>query len=476
MFNRINENIALAKAILNKKNIIKGSPEYDDYLEIRKLVGNSHGYVGVLTKLRFVEGITDMDELQSIYNVLKNSKLDVNKLHKLSYREILDKFYMDLTDAKNPDFELVHRDDFASFYIVHTHKGILQVGSPAWCIKTKSNWDSYEKTYGTQYVAIANKYLNSIISPNNNYLTNYQSKHAWIRYGVSLGNGKYNMCSDRNTQYVWQNNPTNWTAMGVYKTVQNIHRKVENPSYYMNFSGCELVDEHKNFTYHKVINKELVLKFLTIKESHELYDTMMSDKSTLFLTTAKGYNGPIRIIIMNDFYPQVFCVDNDKDIDYAGMSGKASVKILNRQAAESKDLIWIGLRIKLGLSSLNDVDNSKKLLYRNDKWAVFDTDDFWVVCNLQVDNVQLVQQSFKSMNASLPDPLFFYLKKYRTTRGGEEVRVTVPRSICCDNMEIINPIWNEIRKIKKGKKPPETPKKSMMSKFKDFFSGGGHGH
>ena len=216
-----NENIALGKAILNKQKIVKGSPEYDDYLKIRELVGNSNGYVGILTKLRFIEMIEDMDEIESIYNVLKNSKLDVNKLHKLSYNEILDKFYMDLADAKNPDFELVHRDASYSYYIAHTYKGILQIGSPTWCLKTKSHWDDYKKKYDTQYVAISNKYLNHIISPDNNYLENYNSKHSWIRYGVSMSEKTYTMCNDDNQTYDWRR-PQRYTSYGIYQTIFNI--------------------------------------------------------------------------------------------------------------------------------------------------------------------------------------------------------------------------------------------------------------
>ena len=85
----INENVAFAKSILNKNGISPDSPEYQDYLKIREICGNSNGYVGILTKIRFVENIIDMDEIKSIYDVLKNSKIDVNKLnicfHKIFY-------------------------------------------------------------------------------------------------------------------------------------------------------------------------------------------------------------------------------------------------------------------------------------------------------------------------------------------------------------------------------------------------------
>lgn len=56
----INENIAYAKSILNKSGITADSKEYQDYLKIREICGNNNGYVGILTKIRFVDEITDI--------------------------------------------------------------------------------------------------------------------------------------------------------------------------------------------------------------------------------------------------------------------------------------------------------------------------------------------------------------------------------------------------------------------------------
>ena len=40
-------------------------------------------YVGILTKIRFVDNIDDMEEIQSIFDILKNSKIDITKLNEL---------------------------------------------------------------------------------------------------------------------------------------------------------------------------------------------------------------------------------------------------------------------------------------------------------------------------------------------------------------------------------------------------------
>lgn len=126
---RINENIALAKSILNKQGITTDSPEYQDYLKIREICGTGHGYVGVLTRIRFQDGITDMDEISSIYTILKNSRIDVGKLNKMTYDNILNTFYDEFkTSEKNEDYEVVFKDSEYTYYQVHTYKGIMKTG------------------------------------------------------------------------------------------------------------------------------------------------------------------------------------------------------------------------------------------------------------------------------------------------------------------------------------------------------------
>lgn len=118
---RINENIAQAKAILKRNNL----PETDeDYLKIREIVGNSFGYIGILTRLRYVDDVTDMNEIQSIFDVLRNSKIDIAKLNKMSYDQILDVFYDELSssDKNTEDYKLIFKDKTYSFFRVFTYK------------------------------------------------------------------------------------------------------------------------------------------------------------------------------------------------------------------------------------------------------------------------------------------------------------------------------------------------------------------
>ena len=63
-----------------------------------------------------------MDEIISIFDILRNSKIDINKLNKLSYSEILEMFYDEFDSDKldNKDIELYYKDEQYSYYKVHT--------------------------------------------------------------------------------------------------------------------------------------------------------------------------------------------------------------------------------------------------------------------------------------------------------------------------------------------------------------------
>jgi hypothetical protein len=86
---KVNENIALAKAILNRRGIIQDSSEFGDYLKIREMCQKTPGYVGILTRLRFEDGVSDMDELEHILDTLKEAKIDLGQISKMSYEQIL---------------------------------------------------------------------------------------------------------------------------------------------------------------------------------------------------------------------------------------------------------------------------------------------------------------------------------------------------------------------------------------------------
>jgi hypothetical protein len=54
------------------------------------------------------------------------------------------------------DYELIHKDETYSFFRF-IPKGILEIGSPAWCLKQRVI--NYQAKYPEQWVAIENRFL-----------------------------------------------------------------------------------------------------------------------------------------------------------------------------------------------------------------------------------------------------------------------------------------------------------------------------
>jgi hypothetical protein len=199
---RINENIAQAKSILNKLGI---SQDDKDYLKIREICNNNLGYVGILTRLRFVDNVSDMDEIQSIFDVLKSSRMDLGKLSKMSYEDILNEFWNELHGNDSSGYKLILDDGYYSYYEVSTYEGILSIGSPSWCLKTKSNWLDYDSKYEKQYVAIDSKFKGKLLTPNNSknlFSTRYENdQNPSVRFGVSISKkGNFKMYDDNNNE------------------------------------------------------------------------------------------------------------------------------------------------------------------------------------------------------------------------------------------------------------------------------------
>jgi len=186
------ENVALAKAIMARRSITQDSPEWADYLKIREMCARTPGWVGLITRLRFVDGVEDLDELESVLEVLVSSGIDSGSLMKLTYDQILDRFHEKLVPKGTElGYEVVVKDKLYTIYRVHTYEGIMRIGSPAWCLKTRSNWDKYQAEYPYQFVAIHNDWVGKLISPDTNYLGGYSNKaRPWVRYGFSLAVSK----------------------------------------------------------------------------------------------------------------------------------------------------------------------------------------------------------------------------------------------------------------------------------------------
>lgn len=190
--NKLNENLAQARAILTRNGITQeNTQEWADYQEIRKICATATGYVGLLTRLRFEEGVTDMLELAAILDVLQQNKMDLGKVSRLSYDQILDLFYDELKPdtEKELGYTKLLQDDYFTYYKVSTYKGILNIGSPAWCLKTKSDWNRYQESHPRQFVVVMNKYAKKLFVPADFPSSpdfKYVSPIPHSRFGISL--------------------------------------------------------------------------------------------------------------------------------------------------------------------------------------------------------------------------------------------------------------------------------------------------
>lgn len=409
---KINENIAYAKSILNKNGITQDSPEYQDYLKIREICGNNTNYVGILTKLRIIDGVTDMNEIKSILDILKNSKIEIYKLNKLSYDEILEIFYDELSGEKekNKDIELIYKDSEYSYYRVYTYEGILKIGSPAWCIKTKANWNNYLEKYDQQWVVINNKYLNKLLTPNNNYLQEYKSRDSWVRYGVSIKKNDdltvdWLGFSDNNANMSMD--PSSHTFFGVINTIFNLIAGIKK-SYYESFRGCELYSDSKDWL--RVKNKERFNSRINYREGEGGFKNY---KECYVLFSQTYSSTPLMILINDNLIIGLYLTNDKSEIKFANISGKYSKKMINEYAEKSSDKLFSGIKLKLGFTTLEEIEKEKKFIKKIGKWLIFDrNDDYYMIINSELKDYEIPTETMNGIKCyNMNDPVYWYLNK-----------------------------------------------------------------
>lgn len=371
---KLNENIAYAKSILNKLGILNDSELYNDYLKIREICGVNTGYVGILTKIRFIDNIEDMEEIKSIFDILKNSKIDINKLNKLNYNDILNIFY---NEFNNKDYELYYQDDEYIYYLVHTYEGILQIGSPAWCLKTKKNWDNYKKKYTHQWVVINKKYKNILINPNNNYLDKYYSKEPWIRFGISISleNNTFSFAGYNDNNYNIKLNHNNHTFFGVITTIFNLMDGIKK-SYYDFFSGCEKVD-FGNIPYLKINNYKYIIQRLGIDK------TYFNKDDEMYIIFSKSYSYYPAIFILNENYFKILIITNKKIEEPVKINHNSSIfeNILIDYAKRTNSDFYSGIKLMNNLTTLDEIKKSNNFITKIDNWLIFDSKSHYLIVN-----------------------------------------------------------------------------------------------
>jgi hypothetical protein len=408
---KINENVALAKAILNKKGITTQSEEYSDYLKIRELCGNNHGYVGILTRLRFEDNIEDWSEIVSIYDILKNSKIDVGKINKMGYDDILNLFYDEVkTSNKNDDYEVIFKDSEYTYYRVYTYKGIMKTGSPAWCLKTKSNWDKYQEVYPEQYVIVKNEYKNRLPVPEDDILANYSSRKGYVRYGISVRINSDDTISwtgnDDNNGKI-QFKPESYTFYGVFCTLLNILRGSKK-SYYDEFRGCEKIDGTKN--WHKMVRFEDAFDRLEMPKDYVENDGI----TEVYVCLSESYSLFPVLLIFDNYVPRVIYPLKDKrEVKYSTLSGVVSKKLFEDYAKKSESYLYLGTKLKLQLTTLDDIKKHPKFIEKVDNWLIFDHNKNYYMCvNTNPDEYHIPTRTLSQEQFDIEEePVYYYLYK-----------------------------------------------------------------
>ena len=365
---KLNENIALAKSILRKNGITEDD---EDYLKIREMVGTAVSYVGILTRLRFVDNVTDMEELKSIFEVLRDSKLDLGKLNKMSYEQILDTFYDQMTSPSKEDYELIYKDNSYSFFRVYTYKGILEIGSPAWCLKTKSNWDNYQAKFPEQWVAIDNRHVKSVITPNNSYLGGQYVNRGktYIRYGISF---KHN--TDGTTSWIAHDDndgkcelkPDNHTFYGVLFTTLNLSHGTKKSFYQIFTDDTEYV---KDGIFKIIPGQNHIWNRLGVKPPQNINE---GDENYLFLSKSYSFV-PIVLRLRERSFPCLRIFNNNRKVMHLfsmGVDGFAT-KALNDYVQQPQNISYSSIRLKLGLTTVDELKKNEDFVLQVGKWLVF---------------------------------------------------------------------------------------------------------
>jgi hypothetical protein len=468
---KLNENVAYAKSILNKLGITQDNPEWQDFVKIREICGNNTGYIGILTRLRFSDGVNDFEELESIFDVLKNSKIDVSKLLKMSYQEILYQFYDELhtDDDKNEDFELIYKDETYSYYRVYTYNGILKIGSPSWCLKTKSHWDNYQQKYPEQWVVISNEYKNKLLSPENNYLDNYSNRRKpWIRYGFSFKNngGTISWLGNNDNNGEIKPDPKSYTAFGVLCTTINLSNGIKK-SYYEKFIGCTELKEGANSVWHKVTDFEPFLKRMNMQS----FSDISGDDHGLYVNLNKSYGYiPVMLLLSDTLFVGIFPTNSkDKDdyLKYVNLTKYTVNTVILDYIKDKDDYLFDGIKLAYGLITEEEIiKNRKKFVGKYDKWLIYDrNENYYLVVNTDVgEEFGIPSRTFMGFNDAnyIKNPMFFYINK-NTMRPIITKEVTIEDH----HQKVINYIKEVILDGRFEETPKEPEKK--VDGFLDFF-------
>jgi hypothetical protein len=198
-YNQVLENMAQAKAILRKNNTDHNDERFQKIVAIT----NRDGYTGLMTKYVFNDG-ADTDEIKDLYQAIRAKNINAGDIVKLSYNDVIDFVFAD-EQSNDKDIEFMFEYNEYKVFRVKTYDAGLTLNSPAWCLKTMSNYRNYtEVKNGKNIVAIKKDFIkhNVIMLPTPNsyfgaYYTN--SSNPSVRIGITVyPTGRYDHFDDDN--------------------------------------------------------------------------------------------------------------------------------------------------------------------------------------------------------------------------------------------------------------------------------------
>jgi hypothetical protein len=198
-YEQILENLAQARAILRRNNLDQSDERFQKIINATE----RDGYTGVLTKYVYSDGI-EIDEVLDLYKGLKEKSINLADIVRLSYDEVVDLVFTEEIDSSK-GIEFMFNHSGYNVYRVRTYEDGLKINSPSWCLKTKSNYNTYTITRrGRNIVAIKNEYFkNGVLRlpvPDTYYGKNYNnSDKPEIRFGITIfPHGNYEFFDDDN--------------------------------------------------------------------------------------------------------------------------------------------------------------------------------------------------------------------------------------------------------------------------------------
>jgi len=213
-FDLIIENMAQAQKVLKDNNISKDDEKFKKIIDKT----NKDGYTGFITKLVFELGL-NLNGALDLYDDLKKYKVDIaqaniknvlndkNISNSKKIQIVIDEMRKVKKEKETEDFKLIFKDSGYNVYLINNYKGIMCTSSPAWCLKTKSQFDNYTKTKkGTQFVIIDSRLINDDVIdldvPNSWSGNDYsQPGYDTTRYGITVyPSGVIDVFDDNNTQ------------------------------------------------------------------------------------------------------------------------------------------------------------------------------------------------------------------------------------------------------------------------------------